>query len=366
MSVTKNPDTSSDTPANPATKPDSKGGVSEGKTKRIEPTEEPEVVLATFKDDATAFNGKKHEIIAGKGNVNAAVSRILFERLEAAGIPTCFLSATDNPNQLRYKALKMIPLEVVVRNVAFGSLCKRFGLTQGQPLASPLLELFYKAGEDPLINDDTVLALGLLPNAQALRRIKQLALFANEVFVPYFQALGIVCADFKLEFGFDATGAIVLGDELSPDNFRLRDAKSGDVLDKDVFRLELGDVAETYTALLKRLQATTVAPAASSEVSNTYQAEVFVQSRKNIFSPESRAIQEGLHSMGHTGIEKLSAGKRFTFNITASSLQAAEKQVLDLTDALLANPVIEDYEVRVSLASSSSVFSSASSGGASL
>lgn len=320
----------------------------EGKTKRFFSTDNPNEVIAVFKDDATAFNAQKHAVIEGKGAINATVSRILFEAIQQAGIPTCYLSQGAEPNQLRYAKLTMIQLEVVVRNRAFGTFCKRYGTPQGQIFANPIVELVHKSNDDPLINDEAILALGLLPDATALRQIKLLALAANEVFIALFDALGIICADFKLEFGWDAEARMVLGDELSPDNFRLRDAKTGEVLDKDVFRLDLGDVGQAYRTLLARLEAGTAKVAATEQA---YQAEVFVQSRKNIFSPESKAIQEGLHAMGYSSASNMSAGKRFTFTLNAKSLSEANQQLQALTDALLANPVIEDYEVRVAPAS---------------
>lgn len=326
--------------------------LAEGKTKIIQPTNNPGELLVTFKDDATAFNAKKHAVIEGKGQINATISRILFEKLAEAGITSCYQRPGSQPNQLVYRALTMIPLEVVVRNDALGSLVKRLGFTEGQALKKPLVEFFQKTDCDPQITDALILELGILKTPAQLATIKLLALQINEVLVRFYASYGIRCADFKLEFGIDEAGMIILGDELSPDNFRLRDAKTGQVLDKDVFRLDLADVGETYRSLLKRLEsgATETIPTSTQQ---TYRAEVFVHSRNTIFSPESKAIQDGLKTMGYTGVSGLVAGRRFTFEIQATSLVDAECQVKTLTDSLLANPVIEDYEYSLSVSTPS-------------
>jgi phosphoribosylaminoimidazole-succinocarboxamide synthase len=316
----------------------------EGKTKILHPSAEPDTLRVVFKDTATAFNAQKKVEVPGKGELNAAISALLFERLADAGLQTCFLRRGERANELIYRRLTMIPLEVVVRNFAYGSLVKRFGLEEGVPLHKPLVEFFYKFADDPQISEDLILELNLVPTEQALSAIKRFALHVNEVLVPYFAACGIRCADFKLEFGFDTHGRLTLGDELSPDNFRLRDLKTGAVLDKDVFRLDLGDLGEAYGTLLLRLQGEKQAQETKEQI---YTGEILVNSRKNILSPESKAILEGLHSMGHTQISHLGAGKRFTLQIQASSLLDAERQLRHLAETVLSNPVIEDYSLSV-------------------
>jgi phosphoribosylaminoimidazole-succinocarboxamide synthase len=326
----------------------------EGKTKILTPGTIPEEWLVTFKDDATAFNGKKHATIAGKGALNARISALLFQRLQSAGIPTCFIRAGESDNTLIYKHLTMIPLEVVVRNAAYGSIVKRFDLPEGQTFSQPLIEFFYKSADDPLITDALILELKLVKDSSVLERIRRMALAINAVFVPLFASCGIRCADFKLEFGLDADGNLVLGDELSPDNFRLRDSQTGDVLDKDVFRLDLADLAQTYQTLLQRLEqqatqapSTTQSAISAPQVSTLYPVEICVQSRQAILNPESRTIQETLHALGHTGVEQLRAGKRFTLALRADNRDEAEQLAHRLAKDVLSNPVIEDYTLRI-------------------
>ncbi len=318
--------------------------LAEGKTKILRAGSAPDEVLVVFKDDATAFNGKKHAKIPGKGELNARISTLLFQLLTEKGLKTCFIKSGSNPNELVYKRLTMIPLEVVVRNFAYGSIVKRFGFEEGLPFHKPLVEFFHKTQDDPQIMEDLILELNLVPTETVLEAIKRQALAINEVFLAYFTARGIRCADFKLEFGFDAQGNLLLGDELSPDNFRLRDVKTGAVLDKDVFRLDLADLAETYRTLLARLEAPSQPVTPSVQ---TYTAEVLVHSRKGILNPESRTILESLHAMGYQGVQTLSAGKRFAIKIEAVSLIEAEKQLKSLAETVLSNPVIEDYELRI-------------------
>jgi phosphoribosylaminoimidazole-succinocarboxamide synthase len=320
--------------------------LAEGKTKILKRGEAPNELIVTFKDAATAFNGKKYAEIPGKGALNAHISILLFQQVSALGLPTCFVRAGQQPNELVYNRLTMIPLEVVVRNFAYGSLVKRFGMEEGQALVQPIVEFFHKSNDDPLITDDVIRALNLVPDAATLAGIRRMALQINELFVALFEARGIRCADFKLEFGFDADGRLTLGDELSPDNFRLRDATTGAVLDKDVFRLDLGDLAETYAELLHRLEQTSKT-VPQTPMLRTYTAEILVQSRKNILNPESKAILEGLHTLGHTGVKQLRAGKRFVLELSALNLVEAEVLARKLAEEVLSNPVIEDYELSV-------------------
>jgi phosphoribosylaminoimidazole-succinocarboxamide synthase len=318
--------------------------ITEGKAKILRQGDDPQEIRVTFKDCATAFNGKKFAEIPGKGSLNARISAKLFGLLEAQGLPTCFIRPSDKPNELVYRRLSMIPLEVVVRNIALGSICKRFQLSEGRPFKKPLIEFFLKddAANDPQITDEMIAELGVLPDGIALQRIKELAFEINEVFVAYFESAGIRCADFKLEFGVDSDGRLAVGDELSPDNFRLRDSQTGEVLDKDVFRLELGDLVQTYEKLLGRLEGASVDALSRGNLS-TYRAEVLVQSRKNILNPESKAIFDSLEVMGYREVKSLSAGRRFELLIDAPNMLTAEKRIQALTESLLANPVIEDF-----------------------
>jgi phosphoribosylaminoimidazole-succinocarboxamide synthase len=229
----------------------------EGKAKIIYTTDEPDVFLTHFKDDATAFNAQKRGQIAGKGEINAAISSHLFQLLEANGIPTHFI---DRPTaeDMRVKAVKIIPLEVVVRNIAAGSLCQQTGLELGAVLKQPLVEFYYKndALGDPLLTRDRLLLLELATPEQ-LDQLKQMALRINELLSAFFQQCGITLVDFKLEFGLDRNQQILLADEISPDTCRLWDQTETDpdrrVMDKDRFRRDLGDVEGAYQRVLERV-----------------------------------------------------------------------------------------------------------------
>jgi phosphoribosylaminoimidazole-succinocarboxamide synthase len=318
----------------------------EGKTKILSPLA-PDAqgnarFQVVFKDDATAFNGVKHEVISGKGAINADISARLFTLLGDAGLPTCFLGRGDAPNVLHYLALTMVPIEVVVRNVAYGSLCKRYGLEAGMPLRPPVVEFFVKSDAlgDPAIPPAVIEALGYLPEGVRLESLTHMALAANEVLSAFFANCGIVCADFKLEMGLDASGQLRLGDELSPDSFRLRDACTGQVLDKDVFRFDLADLKQTYESLHQRLCQVGLAPLAMAPVQ--YQARVWVRSRQNILNPESKTILEALHTLGYSEVSQLQAGKRFDISLNAPNRLAAAARLEELAKAVLSNPVIED------------------------
>jgi phosphoribosylaminoimidazole-succinocarboxamide synthase len=322
----------------------------EGKSKILTPlTGEPGLYEVTFKDAATAFNGQKFSEIPGKGRMTSTISTHLFTLLHHFGIPTCWVKQGPGENQCIYRHLEMMPLEVVVRNTALGSLCKRFNLEQDQALKQPLVEFFLKddAANDPQIVEEMIHELGLLPKGVSLKRMKEMALKLNEIFVAYFQAAGITCADFKVEFGIDAHGQMMLGDELSPDNFRLRDAKTGEVLDKDVFRLELAELVPTYEKLLARIAA--IQPEKLDfGTPKTYQASVWVNSRKNVLSPESKTILDAIHAFGHQEVTHLQAGKQFQLVIQSPNQVEAEATLQKLSDTLLSNPVIEDVHWHIS------------------
>jgi phosphoribosylaminoimidazole-succinocarboxamide synthase len=231
----------------------------EGKAKIIYATDDPAVLLTYFKDDATAFNAQKKGQIVGKGAVNCAVSTHLFQRLEAAGIATHWIETTGD-RTMRVKALSIIPLEVVVRNLAAGSLCKQTGLPLGQRLAPPLVEFYLKddALGDPLLTADRMRAMAIATPEQ-IDTLRRLALNINQVLGDFFGSCAITLVDFKLEFGTDAQGQILLGDEISPDTCRLWDQTTDDptarVLDKDRFRQDLGQVEAAYQRVLEKVAA---------------------------------------------------------------------------------------------------------------
>jgi len=230
----------------------------EGKAKIIYSTDDPGVLLADFKDDATAFNAQKRGTIPDKGIINCSISSKLFQELEAHGIPTHYID-NPNPSQMRVRAVKILPLEVVVRNIAAGSLCQQTGLPLGTVLKQPLVEFFYKNDQlgDPLLTRDRLYLLELATPEQ-LDTITHLALKINDFLSDFFQRCGITLVDFKLEFGLDAQQQMLLADEISPDTCRLWDTYAGSdpdsrVLDKDRFRRNLGNVEHAYQEVLQRV-----------------------------------------------------------------------------------------------------------------
>ena len=226
--------------------------VYEGKAKQVFRTDSPDYFIIQYKDDATAFNGQKKGTIAGKGVVNNIMSNILFKYLEESGIPTHFVEQLSEGETL-VKAVTILPLEVIIRNVSAGSFSKRYGVSEGIPFAHPTLEFSYKKDElgDPLINDDHILALELATKEQ-LDRIRTYALEINRLLIRFFKECGLKLIDFKLEFGLSKSH-IILADEISPDTCRLWDIETNEKMDKDRFRRDLGNVEETYQAVLARI-----------------------------------------------------------------------------------------------------------------
>ncbi len=226
----------------------------EGKAKIVWATDNPRQVAQQFKDDATAFDGKKKGQIAHKGVRNAAISARLFRLLEENGVATQLVDQTAG-DTLLCKRLEMYPVEVVVRNYAAGSICKRLGFEEGAKLKKPLLEFFLKDDSlgDPLVTEAHIEELELASEAER-EEIKRLALRVNEVLSAFFAERKVLLVDFKLEFGKDAEGNIVLGDEISPDTCRFWDAETREKLDKDRFRRDLGGVEEAYEEMLNRVE----------------------------------------------------------------------------------------------------------------
>jgi len=226
----------------------------EGKAKQVFATDDQDIVRIHFKDDATAFDGKKRGFIEGKGVVNARVSALFFEYLAAHGVATHYLG-TAGDRDLLARRVSIIPLEVVVRNVAAGSLAKRLGWEEGRPVAPPILELYLKddALGDPMVNHYHVRALALATDDERAY-LEEEALAVNRLLLPFLLSKGLRLIDFKLEFGRDARGDILLADELSPDTCRLWDSESGYRLDKDRFRRDLAGVADAYREVLRRME----------------------------------------------------------------------------------------------------------------
>ncbi|UTR08815.1 phosphoribosylaminoimidazolesuccinocarboxamide synthase [Evansella sp. LMS18] len=225
----------------------------EGKAKRIYATEHPEQFWVEYKDDATAFNGEKKDVLQGKGRLNNEISSLIFTLLKQDGIDSHFIKRISENEQL-VKKVEIVPLEVVVRNIAAGSLVKRLGLERGTIFPEPVLEFYYKDDSlgDPLINNEHIRVMELAAEEE-LETMKQIALKVNEKLKVIFSAIGTSLVDFKLEFGRDAEGRILLADEISPDTCRLWDEETGESLDKDLFRFGTGNLQDGYETILKRL-----------------------------------------------------------------------------------------------------------------
>lgn len=229
----------------------------EGKAKILYATDDPDILISYFKDDATAFNAQKRGQITDKGKLNCAIATHLFQLLEAQGIPTHWID-TPSDREMRVQAVQIIPLEVVVRNLAAGSLCKQTGLPLGMSIDPPLVEFYYKNDDlgDPLLTRDRIRLMTLVKEAH-MAEIIRLANAINTCLQIFFQQCQITLVDFKLEFGYTPQGSIILADEISPDTCRLWDANKSDptdrVLDKDRFRQDLGLVAEAYQTVLERI-----------------------------------------------------------------------------------------------------------------
>ncbi|MBQ9526632.1 MAG: phosphoribosylaminoimidazolesuccinocarboxamide synthase [Fretibacterium sp.] len=224
----------------------------EGKAKKVFATDDPGLYIVEYKDDATAFNGEKRGTIAGKGVVNNRMSNIIFKMLEASGVETHFVKELSDRETL-VKAVKIVPLEIIIRNVAAGSFSRRYGVEEGRELKCPTLEFSLKddALNDPLINDSHILALGVATEEE-LKAIRDMAYKVNELLKAYFLKIGVKLIDFKIEAG-RYQGRILLADEISPDTCRLWDAKTNEKLDKDRFRRDMGGVEEAYQEMFKRV-----------------------------------------------------------------------------------------------------------------
>ncbi|EPT7270464.1 phosphoribosylaminoimidazolesuccinocarboxamide synthase [Listeria monocytogenes] len=228
--------------------------VYEGKVKRLFKTEEAGVLRVAYKDDATALNGVRKESFAGKGELNNQITSLIFSHLAEAGIESHFIRAISETEQL-VKEVSIIPLEVVVRNVMAGSLAKRLGKEEGEQIPNAIVEFYYKddALDDPFINDDHVLYLEVATTSE-MDTIRQAARSINKVLQELFNQMNITLIDFKLEFGRDVAGEILLADEISPDTCRLWDKETNQKLDKDVFRRNIGNLTDVYTEVLNRLK----------------------------------------------------------------------------------------------------------------
>ena len=225
----------------------------EGKAKKVFATNDPQYVIVSYKDDATAFNGEKKGTIVGKGAINNQMSNMLMQMLEKHGVPTHFVEQLSERETV-VKKVTIVPLEVIVRNISAGSFAKRYGVKEGIVFDQPTFEFSYKNDDlgDPLLNTSHALALKLA-TAEEIDTIRTMALKVNELLKDYFAKLNVTLVDFKLEFGRLADGTIVLADEISPDTCRFWDSTTGEKLDKDRFRRDMGGVEEAYQEMMRRL-----------------------------------------------------------------------------------------------------------------
>ncbi len=225
----------------------------EGKAKKVFLTDDPDLVIVDYKDDATAFNGLKKGTITGKGVINNKMSNLLMQKLEKAGIPTHYVEELSDRETLVRK-VSIVPLEVIIRNIAAGSFSKNYGVKEGTPFEQPTIEFSYKNDDlgDPLINDYHALALKLATKDE-IELIKKYAFAVNDYMKAYWKERGVILVDFKLEFGKTSDGTIVLADEISPDTCRFWDAKTMEKLDKDRFRRDMGGVEDAYNEIMGRL-----------------------------------------------------------------------------------------------------------------
>lgn len=225
----------------------------EGKAKKVFATDDANLVIVDYKDDATAFNGEKKGTITGKGVINNVMSNHMFQLLEQQGVPTHFVEQLSERETL-VKKISIVPLEVIIRNISAGSFAKRFGVEEGIVFDEPTIEFSYKNDElgDPLMNAYHAIALKAATREE-IETIKAMAFKVNEVMKQYFDTLNVILVDFKLEFGKTADGKIVLADEISPDTCRLWDKTTKEKLDKDRFRRDMGGVEEAYQEIMKRV-----------------------------------------------------------------------------------------------------------------
>ena len=225
----------------------------EGKAKKVYATNDPDLVIVSYKDDATALDGLKKGTISGKGVINNKMSNYLCRLLEKHGVPTHFVEEL-NDRETVVKKVSIVPLEVIIRNISAGSFAKRYGVEEGIVFAEPTIEFSYKNDDlhDPLINSYHALALGLATKKE-IEEIKAMAFKVNDILKEYFRSLNVKLVDFKLEFGRLKDGTIVLADEISPDTCRFWDADTNEKLDKDRFRRDMGGVEDAYNEMMKRV-----------------------------------------------------------------------------------------------------------------
>ena len=333
----------------------------EGKAKVLYEGPEPGTLIQHFKDDATAFNAKKHQVIEGKGVLNNRISEYLFQHLNDIGVPTHFIRRLNMREQL-IREVEIVPLEVVVRNVAAGSLSQRLGIEEGTQLPRSIIEFYYKNDQlnDPMVSEEHITAFGWA-TPQEIDDIMALAIRVNDFLTGLFLGIGIRLVDFKMECGRlfeNEMMRIIVADEISPDSCRLWDIKSNEKLDKDRFRRDLGGLLEAYTEVAKRLgilmeneRPIGLGSGAGEELRrikvNPVKARVTVTLKTGILDPQGKAIEGALKSLGVDGVASVRQGKVFDIELAGADTAKAEAALKAAADKLLANTVIENYRVEV-------------------
>ncbi len=308
----------------------------EGKAKMVFATDQPGQVIHEFKDDATAFDGKKRGTIAGKGGTNAQMSDVIFRYLEKKGVHTHHIKLISDSEIVTWW-LEMFQVEIIVRNYAAGSLAKRLGYAERTQMNSPLVEFYYKSDElgDPMLSREHIRELGLATDAQ-LDEMAAIAIKVNDILTPYFEARGLILADFKLEFG-QRGDRIYLGDEFSPDVCRLWDIGTGEIMDKDRFRKDLGGEEEAYAEVLRRVK----------EEETGLRVSIYVSPKKGVLDPAGQAALGALKSLGFGEVSDVQIGKYIILRLEGIESAGAEERVEEMCERLLANPIIEDYRIEI-------------------
>jgi phosphoribosylaminoimidazole-succinocarboxamide synthase len=318
----------------------------EGKAKILEINHEESFCLMQFKDVLTAFNGKQFEEAPDKGKLNASISAKLFEFLNKQKIQTHFI-AQENENTLKVKPLEMLRLEVIVRNYAAGSLCRRLCLPEGRKLQKTIVQFHLKDDslDDPLLTEDEITELELL-NKSSFRQIKNLSLMINWLLQGVFKQAGICLVDAKFEFGLDKDGNYVLADELSPDNMRLWLDYSNEnsqilKLDKDRFRENLGGLIQSYEQVLKKLEQTLSGTIELEE--NPVEIELFIRPQANLLDPTGRTLTQAANQLGFHEVTAIQAGKILDLNLSDLRVNLIE----EMCERLLASPASESFEYEI-------------------
>jgi phosphoribosylaminoimidazole-succinocarboxamide synthase len=316
----------------------------EGKAKILYEGPEPGTLVVHYKDDATAFNAQKKAVIEGKGVINNRISEFVFTKLNEIGLPTHFIRRLNMREQL-IREVEIIPVEVVVRNIAAGSLATRLGMEEGTALPRSIIEFYYKNDElgDPMISEEHITAFNWA-SPQEIDDIMAMSIRVNDFLSGLFLGIGIKLIDFKLEFGRLYEGEMVrtvVADEISPDNCRLWDIKSGDKLDKDRFRRDMGGLVEAYQEVAAGARQDRL----SAEPAARMKARITITLKNGVLDPQGKAIEGALHALGFGDVANVRQGKLIELDIPEGDDAAARNQLRDMCEKLLANTVIEEYRV---------------------